>query len=127
MANPSEVNYKLIEKFYTAFSQHNYEIMRECYHPEIIFEDNAFGILKGKSVGDMWEMLISGSKKSTRPLEIVFSDVKADDLTGSAHWIATYSFSSTGRLVINSINASFIFKDGLIIKHTDVFDFWKWR
>jgi hypothetical protein len=28
--------------------------------------------------------------------------------------------------VINRIRAEFFFKDGLIIRHTDDFDIWKW-
>ena len=123
----SESNRQLIEKFYTAFSNSDYKTMGECYHSEIIFQDNAFGILRGKDPAIMWEMLISGSKTTARPLEVQFSNIIANDTTGSAHWDATYTFSSTGRLVINRIDASFVFKDGLIIQHTDVFDFWKWR
>jgi hypothetical protein len=40
--------------------------------------------------------------------------------------VATYNFSKTNRKVINIINATFEFKDGLIIKHNDTFDLWKW-
>lgn len=122
-----EINKQLIEKFYCSFSNYDYKSMGECYHNDIIFHDNAFGTLKGKDPALMWEMLITGSQKTTHPLEIKYSNIIANENTGSAHWIATYSFSSTGRLVVNSIQASFVFKDGLIIQHTDVFDFWKWR
>jgi len=40
--------------------------------------------------------------------------------------VATYNFSKTNRRVVNKIYAEFIFQDGLIIKHTDSFDVWKW-
>ena len=56
----------------------------------------------------------------------MFSDVKADENSGSATWIATYNFSKTNRQVVNKINAKFQFRDGLIIQHTDHFDLWKW-
>ena len=59
-------------------------------------------------------------------IKIEFSDIKADDYTGSAQWIATYNFSKTNRKVVNSIQSQFQFKDGLIIKHSDYFDIWKW-
>ena len=71
----------------------------------------------------MWQMLILRSKGN---LKIEFSNIKADDFTGSANWIATYNFTRTNRNVVNRIAAEFVFQDGLIIKHTDSFDVWKW-
>ncbi|OXA98833.1 nuclear transport factor 2 family protein [Flavobacterium pectinovorum] len=118
--NPNE---NLITKFYTAFANADYKTMNECYHPKIHFIDPAFGLLKEEQVSSMWQMLLLKSKGN---LKIEFSNVKADDFTGSANWVATYNFSKTNRNVINKISAEFIFQDGLIIKHTDNFDVWKW-
>ncbi|MDI1255823.1 MAG: nuclear transport factor 2 family protein [Flavobacterium sp.] len=116
-------NQQLIEEFYAGFAAHNPKTMASCYHKDIIFEDPAFGILKGNDVADMWEMLIEKSKGN---LKIEFSEVNADSDTGSAQWIATYHFSKTNRKVVNVITAQFEFKDGLIISHTDYFNIWKW-
>lgn len=116
-------NENLIAKFYTAFSNADYQTMSECYHPKIHFVDPAFGLLKEEQVSDMWKMLILRSKGN---LKIEFSNIKADDFSGSANWVATYNFSKTNRKVINRIAAEFVFQDGLIIKHTDNFDVWKW-
>ncbi|HLF51870.1 nuclear transport factor 2 family protein [Flavobacterium sp.] len=118
--NPNE---NLITKFYTAFSNSDAETMAKCYHPNIEFQDPAFGILKGKEVPNMWRMLISRSKGN---LKIAFSNVNSEDQSGSAKWIATYNFSKTNRKVVNVIHAKFEFQDGLIIKHTDDFNVWKW-
>lgn len=118
--NPNE---NLITKFYTAFANADYKTMSECYHPKIHFIDPAFGLLKEEQVSAMWQMLLLRSKGN---LKIEFSNIKADDFTGSANWVATYNFSKTNRNVINKISAEFIFQDGLIIKHTDSFDVWKW-
>ena len=118
--NPNEA---LITKFYTAFANADAKTMSECYHPKVHFIDPAFGLLKENQVSDMWEMLILKSKGN---LKIEFSDIKADEFTGSANWVATYNFSKTNRNVINRIGAQFSFQDGLIIKHTDNFDVWKW-
>lgn len=116
-------NESLITKFYTAFANADAKTMSECYHPKIHFIDPAFGLLKEDQVSDMWKMLIQKSKGN---IKIEFSDIKADDFSGSARWIATYNFSKTNRQVINNIRAEFVFQDGLIIKHTDSFDVWKW-
>jgi hypothetical protein len=40
--------------------------------------------------------------------------------------IASYNFSKKQRPVVNRISAQFYFQDGLIIRHTDDFDIWKW-
>jgi ketosteroid isomerase-like protein len=116
-------NENLITKFYTAFGNADYKTMSECYHPKVHFIDPAFGLLKEEQVSKMWEMLLSRSKGN---LKIEFSNVRADEFNGSANWQATYNFSKTNRKVINKIAAEFVFQDGLIIKHTDNFDVWKW-
>jgi hypothetical protein len=113
---------QVIEKFYTAFQQHDWKAMQGCYHKEVVFNDSVFQKLKGKEVNAMWHMLISRGKELT----LTLNQVKADEMKGSCHWVATYPFSKTGRRVINEIDASFEFKDGLIFKHTDSFDLWKW-
>ena len=116
-------NEQTIYKFYTAFANADAKSMCECYHPNIQFLDPAFGLLKGKDAHQMWKMLIEKSKGN---IKIEFSDIKADQYMGSTNWVATYNFSKTNRIVINQIRAQFQFKDGLIIKHTDEFDVWKW-
>jgi len=112
----------LIEKFYTSFQNRDVEGMIKCYHDDIVFTDPAFGELKGEHAKNMWRMLLKNSKDMT----LEFSDVSADEKTGKAHWDATYSFSQTGRKVLNKIDAKFEFKDGKIIRHTDHFDLHKW-
>ncbi|MFT3796090.1 nuclear transport factor 2 family protein [Flavobacterium sp.] len=116
-------NQQIIEEFYAGFASHHADTMVSCYHPDVVFHDPAFGTLHGKDAGDMWHMLIERSKGQ---LQIEFSNVSADETSGSAQWVATYIFSKTNRKVVNKIQAQFEFKDGLIIKHTDRFDLWKW-
>jgi hypothetical protein len=116
-------NSLLIQKFYTAFANFNAEEMASCYHKDAIFEDPAFGKLNQKEVISMWKMLLERSKGN---LKIEFSDVVTNEKSGSANWIATYIFSQTNRKVVNIIDAKFEFEGGLIIKHTDHFDFYKW-
>lgn len=116
-------NQQLIEEFYAGFAEGNAKTMASCYHNDIQFEDPAFGKLQEQDVLDMWEMLIEKSKGN---IKIEFSDVRADELSGSAKWVATYNFSKNNRNVVNVIQASFVFKDGLIIRHTDEFNIWKW-
>jgi len=116
-------NTDLIKKFYTAFAKQDAEGLSQCYHPDIKFNDPVFGNLSGSEVSGMWKMLIERSKGK---IQIELSDVLADVDSGSAKWTATYNFSRTNRKIVNTINASFLFLDGLIIQHNDSFDFYKW-
>ena len=116
-------NENTITKFYTAFNNADSSKMCECYHSNVQFRDPAFGLLKGNDVCQMWKMLVERGKGD---IKIEFSDIKATQNRGSAQWVATYNFSKTNRKVVNVIQAHFQFQDGLIIKHTDDFDIWKW-
>lgn len=115
-------NAALIERFYASFAARDAEGMKACYHPEIVFSDPAFGELNGPQAGAMWAMLVERGKD----LQVTVSDIHADDERGRAHWDARYTFSQTRRPVLNRIDAEFAFRDGLIVRHTDTFDFWTW-
>jgi ketosteroid isomerase-like protein len=115
-------NKHLIEAFYKAFQQRDAAGMAACYHEQIVFEDPAFGQLKGKDAGLMWQMLCENGKD----LKLDFSGVTADQVSGKAHWEAWYTFSKTGKKVHNKIDAAFEFKEGKIIKHTDQFNLHRW-
>jgi hypothetical protein len=52
--------------------------------------------------------------------------VHADDTRGGAQWTARYTFSKTGRIVVNHITAHFEFRDGLIVRHRDAFSLYRW-
>ena len=115
---------ELIHTFYKAFTELDAETMASCYHTEVIFEDPAFGKLKGEHAGNMWRMLCVSQKG--KDFRITYSDIHTNAHSGSASWHAFYTFSKTGRKVHNSIVAQFEFKDGRIIKHTDEFNLHRW-
>jgi hypothetical protein len=113
-----------IERFYTAFARLDADTMQACYAPQATFDDEAFSLRGPREIGGMWHMLCDATKaKGLADWKLVFSQVT----NNSAHWDANYRFSSTGRLVLNRIDASFEFDaQGLITRHTDRFDFWTW-
>ena len=114
-------NARLIETLYRSLAARDAAGMAACYHPEIHFTDEVFD-LRGAEVAAMWRMLCERGED----LSVEHHDVAADEATGRAHWDATYTFSATGRKVRNSIDASFRFRDGRIVRHVDRFDFWRW-
>lgn len=115
-------NADLIQRFYRAFQKRDGAAMAACYHADVQFSDPVFTDLRGAQAGGMWKMLCEKGKD----LRIEFRDVQADDKAGRAHWEAWYSFSATGRPVHNIIDATFEFRDGKIVRHTDRFDFHRW-
>lgn len=117
----SASNAETIHRLYVALGQRDGEAMAACYTPDATFEDPAFS-LRGEAVGDMWRMLCTRGKDLT----VEASGIDADASTGRAHWVATYTFSGSGRKVVNRIDARFTFRDGLIATHVDTFDLWRW-
>ena len=122
MVDDPAVHTALISRFYDAFAQRDHAAMASCYAPDVTFRDPVFGELRGDEVRSMWRMLCERGTD----LEISYRDVTADEERGSAHWDADYTFTATGRRVHNSIDASFVFSDGLIAEHVDSFSFWAW-
>ena len=113
-----------IEQFYKAFASLDSKTMAECYALDATFEDEIFQLRGRTHVGGMWAMLCAAVKKSGRTdwkLEV------RDISERSAHWEPTYRFSATGRIVHNVIDAEFEFdSQGLIKRHRDRFDFYRW-
>ena len=116
------VNQQLITRFYTAFQQLDYKTMQDCYQDDAVFFDPVFQDLNAYEVRNMWEMLCRRSKD----LSVQFSEVEADDEYGTCRWVARYSFSKSGKKVVNRTKAHFRFHEGKIIEHSDDFDLWKW-
>jgi ketosteroid isomerase-like protein len=114
-------NALVITRFYDAFARRDAQAMARCYHPEVHFTDAVFD-LRGAEAARMWHMLCTNG----RDLTVVASGIAADAHTGCAHWDAHYTFSATGRHVLNRIDARFEFRDGLIVRHVDAFSFWRW-
>jgi len=114
----------IIEKFYQAFEALDAERMVEYYHSDIVFEDPAFGVLRGEKAKNMWRMLCESQKG--KDFKIETSNIEYNSEKGKARWEAYYTFSKTGRKVHNIINAEFEFKDGKIINHLDKFSLYKW-
>lgn len=118
----SDANIALVTRFYQAFQRLDAEAMIACYSPEVVFSDPAFGTLRGKDAADMWRMLASRAKD----FSLTFDNVRADERSAGAHWVATYLFGQTGRVVVNDIQARFVIRDGLIVEHHDHFNLWRW-
>jgi ketosteroid isomerase-like protein len=113
----------LLNRFYFAFQKLDYKTMQGCYSDDVVFSDPVFGLLKGDEAKAMWEMLC----KNAKDFSLIYSDIKVlDDEYATCKWIATYTFSKTGRKVANSIKTFVRVNDGKIIEHSDAFSLSAW-
>jgi hypothetical protein len=113
---------QVIRHFYSCMQQQDWKGMLTCYREDIFFYDPIFENLEGGQVRAMWEMLLSNAKS----FEFNFSHIEAEDGYGSCQWIAAYTFSGTGRRVVNRGKAFFKFSGGKIAEHQDDYSIWKW-
>lgn len=113
---------EVVDSFYSSLARRDGKAMAACYAEDIVFEDPAFGELRGKDAGDMWRMLCS----SDTDLALEHRILESSGDVVRANWVATYTFTPTGNKVRNDIEATMTFRDGKIIDHRDVFGLWKW-
>jgi ketosteroid isomerase-like protein len=119
VANP---NTNLVERFYAAFAARDGKGMAACYSEDVTFADPVFPDLRGSEAGGMWRFLTGRSAD----LRVDLLEHQADDSRGSAHWVGYYTFTQTGRPVVNDVRAQFRFAGGLIVEHRDEFNFHRW-
>ena len=112
----------LLREFYAAFAARDAERMARCYHADVFFSDPVFPRLHGQDASDMWRMLAGRATD----LEVTLDEAHADDAGGATRWTARYTFTHTGRKVVNRIAGLYAFRDGLIVRHFDHFSLWRW-
>jgi hypothetical protein len=112
----------IVDRFYQALGKRDGETMARCYANQATFSDPAFPNLDAKEVRGMWRMLCSRSTD----LKVDYTVRKIDDKHFEVDWNAYYTFTKTGRKVHNIIRADIFLDQGLIVKHRDRFDFWRW-
>jgi ketosteroid isomerase-like protein len=112
----------VVTRFYEAFAGRDATSMAACYHPSATFEDPAFGLLDRETACAMWAMLLGRSAD----LVVTHHITGETGQLVTAQWEARYTFTRTGRPVLNRIEATFTLEDGLIRTHRDCFSFWAW-
>ncbi|GAA0740268.1 nuclear transport factor 2 family protein [Ideonella azotifigens] len=117
LATPVE----LATRFYDAFTRRDGIAMQACYHPQAHFTDPVFD-LHGAEIGMMWRMLSANA----RDFRLEYKLLSSTETEATVQWEAWYTFSSTGRPVHNIITAKMQLQEGLLLRHVDVFDFWRW-
>jgi hypothetical protein len=112
----------VIQDFYGAFRTKDHATMARCYADSAVFSDPVFPRLTADEARAMWRMFCAPG--GDLRVELASSELSGNH--GKARWVAHYSFPATKRPVVNVIDATFDLSDGKIVRHVDVFDFWKW-
>ena len=100
---------RLIERFFTAFQKLNAAEMNACYSDDVAFYDPMFELLKGEEAKAMWEMLC----QNARDFSLQYDSIKnLDDGYYTCNWTASYTFSKTGRRVVNMCKAHMKIENG---------------
>jgi uncharacterized protein len=118
----SAANEVLLDRFYAAFAARDGDGMAACYAPGATFSDPVFPGLRDPEPGVMWRMLTGRASD----LEVELLERHAQDAHGTARWRARYTFTQTGRPVVNEVRSEFRFEDGAIAEQRDSFDFHRW-
>ena len=114
---------QLITMFYTSFQKLDAEGMNSCYDDEVVFFDPAFDLLQAQEAMAMWRMLC----KRAKDFSLTFGNIQdLGDNYYTCDWVATYTFSTTGRTVVNNVKAHMKIEDGKIMEHSDGFSLHKW-
>lgn len=115
-------NAALIERFYAAFDRRDHRAMAASYAPAARFSDPVFQHLTGPQIGTMWRMLC----ERATDLRVECGPVRTEGDIVRVEWQAWYTYSATGRPVHNRISASLTVDQGLIRRHDDAFDLYRW-
>jgi hypothetical protein len=94
--------------------------MASLYAPMAHFEDPVF-CLEGADIGKMWIALM----RRAREFSIAYTIAQAGRGWGTVEVTACYLYGGR-RPVTNVILSEIEFKDGLIVRHVDHFDFPRW-
>lgn len=106
-------NTRLIEHLYASLRDRQPDDTKNLYAQKSYFRDIAFDLRGRDSIVEMWRFVCD------RDINVTFREIRADNATGSGHWVICYAMSGSGRLVRNSIRSRFTFRDGMIIEHVD--------
>ena len=113
---------EVAERLYACFQAKDGDGMAALYARDARFSDPVFPNLDGAAAGDMWRMLASRAQD----FALTIDGVEHEGEVARVRWTARYTFSATGRKVVNRVSSTIRVRDGKIVEQRDAFDFRKW-
>ncbi len=117
-----------IERLYAAFERLDGAAMQACYAPDARFDDPVFSLQGREQIGGMWRMLCQAGREHSRGVwRLSVGAARPLGQGWALRWEVDYRFGATGRAVHNVVHTEIeLDADGLILRHRDRFDFWRW-
>jgi ketosteroid isomerase-like protein len=109
-----------IEHLLNRYQALDHQTMAACYHEAATFRDIAFRLTGRKQIHAMWAMICQNG------ITVKVESVEEHGDSVRARIVDEYIFSETKRPVVNRIESTFQFRDGLIIAHDDSCDALDW-
>lgn len=116
----SEETRAALTRFYDALARRDGETMAAMYAANARFEDPVFR-LSGADIGKMW----LGLMRRAREFSVAYTIAQAGRGWGTVECTARYLYGGR-RPVTNVIVGDLKLENGLIVEHTDRFDFPRW-
>lgn len=110
------------ERFYEAFMVRDHYTMGLLYAEHATFSDPVFPLLNAMGTRLMWHMLLSRAED----LGVEAKIVEDGATRARVDWVAYYTFSGTGRPVVNRIHTEMAISAGKIVRQVDTFNLWRW-
>lgn len=110
------------QRFYEAFSVRDWYTMSLLYAEHATFSDPVFPLLNAKGTRLMWQMLMSRAEDFNVDVEVL----EDSPSRARVNWVAHYTFSATGRPVINRAHTEMQLVAGKIVRQEDTFSLWRW-
>lgn len=110
------------ERFFDAFTVRDHYTMGLLYAEHATFSDPVFPLLNAKGARLMWQMLLSRAEDFGIEVNIIEDSPKR----ARVDWVAYYTFSATGRPVVNRIRTEMAITANKIVRHQDTFSLWRW-
>jgi hypothetical protein len=113
-------NERLIAGLFEALNKHDHIAIAKYYAENAYFEDIAFNLRGRKEIHAMWHLICATD------ISVTVEALSASGSSGKVTVIEKYTFTDTGRPVVNKIEGRFVFRDGLIMEHHDTCDPLAW-
>ena len=111
----------IVEQFYAALNAKDLLTLRSLYHPKAEYNDEIFS-LNYKEILALWY-------SSMQPEMELVAEVHSIDQQKESivtHWTISYTIASINKRITLDEVGRFEFQDGLIIRHTDEYSFYRW-
>ena len=110
------------ERFYEAFMVRDHYTMGLLYAEHATFSDPVFPLLNAKGARLMWQMLLSRAED----LGVEVKVLEDSATRARVDWVAHYTFTATGRPVVNRVHTEMAISLGKIVRQVDRFSLWRW-